>query len=577
VTLLLLSLLAADPPAPVGRQVTDFTLPDAATGTPWVLADQARTAPATVVAFLSVGCPVSNGNLPTLAKLAKKWAGRGVMVVGVNSHPAEDAAAVAAHAKENGLPFPVLKDDGTAVADRFAVDRLPTVFVLDAGRKVRYAGRVDDQFAVGVHKAKAGTRELADAVEAVLDGKEVPTAFAAPAGCKLTRPKAEPAAGPVVTYHREVSRIVQAKCQGCHRPGEPAPFQLMSYKQAKGWAGMIREVVEGGVMPPWHADAPAGHFRNDRRLSDDEKRTLLAWVDQGCPEGDPADAPPAKAYATGWRLGREPDVVLEMSKPVGVPGSYLMGLAGMPYQYVEAGGPFAEDTWVQACEVRPDLRGAIHHIIAFLIPPGQSFWDVAGPNFGRYVFAAYVPGDEPSVYPEGLAKLIPKGGKLLFEVHYTPNGKPGTDRSKIGLIKATAPPKYEAKSDAVFTEKFRIPPHDPAHTVVARRKFKEDAVIAALTPHMHLRGKAFRYDLTRPDGTTQVLLNVPRYDFNWQVAYHLTEPARVPAGSTLTCTAVFDNSAGNPANPDPSKPVRWGEQTWEEMMIGFIEVVRERK
>ena len=574
-SLLLVLALAADPPAPVGRQVPAFTLPGAA-GTPWVLADQTRTAKATVVCFLAAGCPVSNGVLPTLAKLHAKHAGSGVVFVGVNSHPAEDAAQVAAHAKEHGIPFPVLKDDGTAVADKLLVDRLPTVVVLDSGRKVRYFGRVDDQFAVGSHRAKPTTRELAAAVEGVLAGTDVGVPFSPPAGCKLSRPTPQPAAA-TVTYHKEVSRLIQAKCQGCHRPGEPAPFPLMSYKQAKGWSAMLREVVADGVMPPWHADAPPGHIRNDRRLSAAEKQTLLAWVDAGCPEGDPADAPPEKTYATGWRLGREPDIVLGMNKTIDVPAAYMYGLAGMPYCYELAGEKFAEDTWVQAVEVRPDLRAAIHHIIAFLIPPGKSGWDVAGGDFGKHVLAAYVPGDDPVILPAGTAKLIPKGGQLLFEVHYTPNGKAGTDRSKIGLLRAAGPPKLQAKSDAVFTERFRIPPGAAAHQVVAKRTFRTATTIGGLTPHMHLRGKSFRYELTTPDGTTRTLLNVPKYDFNWQVAYELAEPVAVPAGSVLTCTAVFDNSAANPANPDPTKTVRWGQQTWEEMMIGFVETVEERK
>ncbi len=568
--------LSADPPAPLGRQIAAFTLPDTS-GQPWVLADQARDAKATVVAFLSAGCPVSNGNLAALAELHKKHAKNGVVFVGVFSHPAEDADAIAAHAKEAAIPFPCLKDDGTTLADKLAVDRLPTVVVLDSGRKVRYAGRVDDQFAVGIHRAKATTRELAAALESVVAGTDVATPFAAPAGCKLTRPTKEVAAGPAVTYHKEVSRLIQAKCQGCHRPGEPAPFALMTYKQAKGWSGMMREVVTDGVMPPWSADTPPGHILNDRRLTAAEKATLTAWVDQGCPEGDPADAPPPKTYAAGWRLGREPDVVLTMNKPVSVPAQYMLGMMGMPYEYIPAGEPFAADMWVQGLEVRPDLRAAIHHVIAFLVPPGQTFWDVAGPNFGRYVLAAYVPGDDPILYPEGTAKLIPKGGQILFEVHYTPNGKAGVDRSKIGLVKAKGPPKYEAKSDAVFTEKFRIPAGDPNYRVVAKRTFKTDLVIAALTPHMHLRGKSFQYDLRRPDGTTETLLSVPRYDFNWQVAYTLAKPLAVPAGSTLTCTATFDNSPGNPANPNPAKSVTWGQQTWEEMMIGFVETVEERK
>jgi len=574
--LLLAAPTAAEPPAPVGARVADFTLPDPSTGKPWALAEQTRGAKATVVVFLATGCPVNNAYLPRLAELHKQFAKDGAVFVGVNSHPADDPAAVARHAKEHAIPFPVLKDDRAKLAGQLAVERVPTVFVLDAGRVVRYKGRIDDQFSPGLHRAKATTRELQQAVAAVLGGREVATPFAAPAGCKLTREREPVAAAEPVTYHKHVSRIVQEKCQDCHRPGEAAPFALLTYKQARGWADMIREVVEAGQMPPWHADAPPGHFANDRRLSAEQKKTILAWVDQGCPEGDPKDAPPPRAFKEGWRLGREPDVVLTMNKPVDVPAQYLYGLAGMPYQYVPVGEPFKEDTWVQAAEVRPDFRSALHHVIAFVVPPGQTIMDVAGEDFGRHMLAAYVPGDQPVVYPEGLAKLVPKGSQIVFELHYTPNGKAGRDRSSIGLVLAKKPPQMAATTDAIFTEKFAIPPGADGHVVKAARTYDRPVTLIALTPHMHLRGKSFRYELVTPDGKREVLLNVPRWDFNWQVSYLLAKPRALLAGSRIECTAWYDNSAANPVNPDPTARVRWGNMTWEEMMIGFVEYMEER-
>ncbi len=582
---LLLALAAAgpaaadDPPAPLGSRIADFTLPDPTSGKPWNLTEQARDAKATVVVFLGTGCPVTNAYLPRLAELHKRFAGDGVVFVGVNSHPTDDPAAVAKHAKEHGIPFPVLKDDGTKLADRFAVERVPTAFVLDAGRVVRYKGRVDDQFAPGRHGAKATTRELYRAIDAVVDGREVRTPYAPPAGCLLTREKepARAAAGESVTYHKHVSRILQDRCQGCHRPGEAAPFSLLTYKQARGWADTIREVVSDGLMPPWHADAPPGHFANDRRLAPEQKTALLAWIDAGCPEGNPADAPPPREYQTGWRLGREPDVVIRMNRPIDVPAQFLYGLAGMPYQYVPAGQPFKEDTWVQAVEVRPDYRSAIHHVIAFVVPAGQTMRDVAGPDFGRYMLGAYVPGDDPIIYPPGMAKKLPKGSRLVLEMHYTPNGKPGTDRTGVGLILAKEPPKLEATTEAVFNQRFAIPPGAGNYEVKSEKEFDTPVTLMALTPHMHLRGKAFRYELVTPDGKRESLLNVPKYDFNWQVQYFLAKPRPIPAGSRIECTAWYDNSEANPVNPNPKARVRWGQQTWEEMMIGFVEYYEERK
>ena len=398
------------------------------------------------------------------------------------------------------------------------------------------------------------------------------TPFSPAAGCLLARDDA-PVTPSAVTYHKEVARLVQAKCQDCHRAGEAAPFALTSFRQAKAWSAMIREVVADNVMPPWHADAAPGHFANDRRLSPAEKATLLEWIDAGCPEGNPADAPPAKTYTAGWRLGREPDRVVTMSKPVAVPAQYMYGAIGMPYQYVKGAGEFAEDTWVQAIEVRPDFRQALHHIIVYVIPEGSNLRELAQDDgFARHMLAAFVPGDSPVVFPDGMAKKIPKGAKLLFENHYTPNGKAGVDQSCVGLILADGPPTHEVKGDTSINHDFKIPPGEPNHSVPGSAVvFPKASTVIALTPHMHLRGKAFRYDLVTPDGKREVLLRVPKWDFNWQVAYAPAKPIKVPAGGRIECVAWYDNSAANPANPDPTKRVRWGQQTWEEMMLGFIE------
>jgi len=433
------SPLAAAEPAPVGTRVVDFTRTDVAAGVPWTLSEAGRDRKATVVVFLAASCPVSNAVVPKVVGLAKRLKGD-VSVVGVYAHPADTAEDAAKHAAANKLPFPVLHGADGSLAKRFQVDRVPTVFVLDGGLNVRYMGRVDDQDAPGVHKPNPTTRELGNAVDAVIDGRAVTVPYAAPAGCKLL---AEPAAAvaTAVTYHNEVARILQAKCQGCHRPGEAAPFALTGFKDAKAWAGMMREVVADDVMPPWHADAKPGHFTNDRRLSAADKATLLAWIDAGCPEGDPKQSPPDKAYTQGWRLPRAPDLVVKMNKAIDVPAQFMMGAIGMPYHYVKGDAEFAEDTWVTGLEVRPDFREAIHHIIVFVVPPGKHLKElVKDDGFSRHLLAAYVPGDEANVLSPGLGKLIPKGAMLLFEVHYTPNGKAGRDQSCIGLITTKTPP-----------------------------------------------------------------------------------------------------------------------------------------
>lgn len=558
-------LIAADPPRPIGTKVADFTLTEPLTGKPWALTDGARDAKATVIAFVATDCPVCKAYWPKLSELHKKYAEKGVTFVAVNSQLTDEVADVAKAAKELKLPFPILKDDGTKLADKFAVDRVLTVVVLDASRTVRYCGRIDDQYAPGVHRDKPTTSDLTTALGAVLKGEEVKTPFTAAAGCKLTREK-KPVAAAAVSYHKHVAPILQAKCQECHRAGEAGPFALNSFKQAKGWADMIREVVADGTMPPWHADAPLGHFKNDRRLSAEEKKTLLAWIDAGCPEGDAKDAPAAAKYIDGWRLPQKPDLVLKMVKPFDVPAT---APNGVKYQHVPAGAPLTEDMWVQAVEVRPDFRAAVHHVIVYMIPPKKGEFN--DDTFARHMLATYVPGDQPLVYPEGMAKKVPKGTTLLFEMHYTPTGKAGPDQSQVGIVFAKKPPRHEVKGDAAINGEFAIPPGAGNHEVTATYTVEKPITLTSLSPHMHLRGKAFKYELVDKTGKRETLLNVPKYDFSWQVSFHLAKPRDLPAGSKIECTAWFDNSDKNPFNPDPRKKVTWGPQTWEEMMIGFFE------
>jgi peroxiredoxin len=565
--LLMLALSAtagAEAPPPVGSRVADFTLTEPSTKKEWVLADNARSAKATVLVFTSTACPVSTNYVPRLSELMKKHANDGVVWAAVCSHEADDAASIIKYVKEAEYPLPLLHDDGGTLAAKLQVERVPTVLVLDSTRTVRYAGRIDDQYSPNVYKNKASTSELADALTAVIKGENVTVASAPAAGCKLLRPKAEKASAEI-TYHKHAALILQNKCQECHRPGEVGPFTLMNFKQAKSWAGMMREVIADDVMPPWHATAPMGHFKNDRRLTKDEKKTLLAWIDQGCVEGDPKDGPPAKTYTEGWRLGREPDEVFKMKHAIKVRAS-----GEMPYSYVQVGERFKEDRWVTAIEVRPEHRAVVHHIIAFVLPPDTSPFNQGPSDFAKYMLGAYVPGDQPIISSPGQAKKIPKGSMILLEIHYTPNGKAVEDRSSIGLCYTDKTPEMEIQSLAVMNEKLRIPPEAENHEVKATHTFDKETTLESLTPHMHVRGKAFRYELISKDGKRETILDVPKYDFNWQSSYIYAKPLVIPAGTTMECTAWYDNSAKNPFNPDPKKMIRWGDMTSSEMMIGFV-------
>jgi thiol-disulfide isomerase/thioredoxin len=589
-TVALAALAVAGEPKPVpavGTKLADWSLPRADTGQPWSLAVDGRDAKAVVVAFLGTECPISNAYAPVLTALSKEFAGKGVSFVGVYSNSQDDAAAVARHAKEYSISFPSLRDEGAVLADRFAAKRTPEVFVLDGTRTVRYRGRVDDQFDKGIQRPQANEQNLVAALNAVLAGKEVERVATAPTGCPISRkPKAKNTAvtGTAVTYTKQISRIIQKNCQECHRAGEAAPFKLMNCEDATAWAEAIREVVTDKRMPPWYsADHEKGKFKNDRSLSAEDKAAIVNWVDQGCPEGDPADLPPARTYPEGWVLGK-PDEVFTMAEPFHVPAVAPKG--GVPYQYFFVSEPFKEDKWVQSVEAIPSVRGVVHHIIVFVKPPQKraprpgaspieqvfTDFDFHNPDgFGEMFLGGYAPGTVPFTHGPGFGKKIAKGSRLVLELHYTPNGTACDDRSSIGLVYCKEPPKHEVRTRTVMTEKFIIPPLVADHKVEVSTTFDRPVVVLAAGPHMHLRGKSFTFDLTLPGGKKERMLSVPKYDFNWQIFYEYAEPLHLPKGSKIDCVAHYDNSTANPNNPDPYKFVMFGLQTWEEMMVGFVD------
>jgi hypothetical protein len=330
---------------------------------------------------------------------------------------------------------------------------------------------------------------------------------------------------------------------------------------------MIREVVAEGRMPPWHADPRHGRFANDPTLSRAEKALLFRWIDDGCPEGNPADVPAPAKFTDGWNIG-QPDAVLEMPEPFTVPAE---GVIEYQFVVVDPGAPV--DRWVQAAEVRPGNRAVVHHCNVFLQAPGADDVGEQG-TLGSYCLAAMAPGTPPLVLPQSMAKRIPAGWRIVLVLHYTAVGSVQTDRTRLGLKFADPKTvKKEVATKLMFDLDLCIPPGEPGHTVAQTWQVNRDVDLLAFFPHLHLRGKSFRYDAIYPDGTEEVLLDVPRWDFNWQHRYVLAEPKRLPAGSRIRCTAVFDNSSGNPFNPDPKATVRTGTQSWEEMFNGYFDVV----
>jgi peroxiredoxin len=406
---------------------------------------------AVAVVFAGTGCRLVNLYLVRLAELQNEFGSQGLQILAINSNEQDSPEEIAHHAKERKLPFPVLVDPGQKVADGFGAERTPEVFLLDSDRVVRYHGRIDDRWSVAGDRSSPTRHDLAEAIREVLAGKPVSAPRTAVEGCFIGR-SAKPEPKTSVTYAKHVALILQNHCQECHRPGQIGPFELSTYEQARAWSDTIREVVQEGRMPPWNADPKHGDFANDRTLPEKDRKTLLDWIDHGCPKGLDADLPPAKRFADGWGMG-EPDRVLSMKEAFKVPASPPKG--GIPYQRFELATHFDRDMWVQAAEARPGNRAVVHHMLAFIGAPPGSDAEITG---DRNVLVGYVPGNKPMVFPPSLGVKIPKGAKLVLEMHYTANGTEQSDLSSIGLIFAKEPPQYEVGNRFVLDRTFAIPP-----------------------------------------------------------------------------------------------------------------------
>ena len=402
---------------------------------------------------------------------------------------------------------------------------------------------------------------------------------------------AVPAIAAPPTFSKDVAPVLFKNCSGCHRPGEIGPMPLLNYAQARPWAKSIRAAVATGTMPPWHANADRGTFSNDRRLTSQERETIIAWADGGAREGNPRDLPPVPAFADGWEIGK-PDAVLTMAQPYTVPATGTIN-----YQYIQIPTNFSEDKWIQAIEVRPGARAVVHHVLAFASEPAAAgrakkpFTTVipeitpelrkklaegeekraASPRRdpGPLV-ATYAPGTNAQVFEAGSGMRIKAGAVITLQIHYTANGKATDDASSVGLIFARQQPAIEVKSDAFANPLLKLPAGAQDTAVDAGIQFNEDVHVTAIFPHTHVRGKSWEYRMTYPDGRKEVVLAVPHYDFNWQTYYTFATPLAVPKGSRLESTAHYDNAASNPANPDPKVEVRWGDQTWQEMQYTGI-------
>jgi len=403
------------------------------------------------------------------------------------------------------------------------------------------------------------------------------------------------AASKDVTFHKDVEPVLQSKCQECHRPGEAGPMSFMTYKETRPWAKAIRAAVATRKMPPWHADPAYGHFANDRRLSEKEIMTIVAWSEGGAKEGDVKDAPKPRVFNDGWQIGK-PDMILEMPVAAKIPAT-----GEVPYSWIVVPVGLPEDRWIDKIEVRPGERSVVHHVVLYsrekgsffmkdakpgeiFVPKGRvgtppksvqrenGIWEFQANARGTEIVSLYVPGGSPYVTLPGQARFLKAGSDLVMQMHYTANGKETMDKTKVGIVFSKEAPKTRAYNTFVANPSLIIPPGADNHEVKAIVTLAEDVEIQALNPHMHVRGKAFQYSAIYPTGEREILLKVPKYDFNWQINYILEKPKKLPKGTKIEVIAWYDNSPNNPFNPDPKKEVLWGDQTWEEMIAGFIDM-----
>ncbi len=495
-------------------------------------------------------CPIVRKRVPELKRLRDAYAPKGVVFWMINANAQDSRAEVVKEAAEFGIDLPILLDPTQFVAESLKITRTGEAIVIEPNSwRIRYRGAIDDRVGYEAQKPEATHSHLKDALDALLAGKAIKTEVTAAPGCVVTYAKATA----VPSYSDTVAPMLKANCVQCHTRGGIGPFAMASHDKVRGWSEMIREVLVTRRMPPWQADPHVGKFGNDFSLSPEDTRTLVRWIDAGSPRGGGGD--PLVGYQPKlpeWKLGT-PDYVVD------IPEQSVDAEGVFDYRYVIVEAPNKEDVWLRATEIVPGNTRVLHHIIASTIMPGQE-----REKNGK-ALTGYAPGMGPDTLPAGAGIRLKAGSRIIFQLHYTASGKAEKDRSRLGLYLAKEPPKTELQSAVVIDHKFRIPPGAREFTARQSRRFDKDVLLYTMNPHMHFRGKWMRYSARYPDGTQELLLSVPNYRFDWQRNYELKEPRLLPKGTELVVEAAWDNSPLNLNNPDPTKTVGWGDQTFNEM------------
>lgn len=510
------------------------------------------------------GCPIVRKALPELKAIRDAYRARGVEFLLVNSNLQDNRESIAQEASEFAIDLPILVDGTQLIGESMGFVRTADVFVIDPkGWKLAYRGPIDDRLAYGAQKPAANHHYLADALDAVLAGKPVAVAQAEAVGCLINLPERDRRNEHAkISYTERIAPMLAENCASCHRAGGIGPWAMTSYEMVHGFAPMIREVVRTKRMPPWHADPHYGSFVGDRSLTAEDIKTLVHWIEAGVPRGDGPD-PLAQLddnQWSEWTLGK-PDLIVE------VPAFDVPATGVVDYQYPYAKNPLGRDVWVRAIEIVPGDRAVVHHVLAGIDDPHDDRRTIIG-RIGE--LGGYAPGKNAVPYPEDTGILLRKDAHFRFQMHYTPNGRATRDVTRVGYYFYDEPPKHQLDMTMIMNAGLTVPAHAKAYTESLEHVFDRDVMLYSLMPHAHLRGRAARFTAHYPDGGEEILLSVPKYDFSWQTTYALQSPKLLPAGTRLVFDMTWDNSAQNPANPDPDQDVYWGEQTWDEMNVGWL-------
>jgi peroxiredoxin len=543
---------------------------------------------AIAVVFLSFECPVSNSYSEPLTELARVYEPKGVAVVGI-SMGEEDAAGIAKRVKEFKLNFPVYPDAKFKAADAFQAGHTPEAFVLDGNFVMRYRGRIDDSYTARLKKKNDDTirQDLKIALDEVLAGKAVTEPATLAIGCPLARPRATGTTSAKVTYHRDVLPILQNHCQSCHRPGEVAPFSLMTYRHAVNWAEDIKSFTAEKKMPPWKP-VEGLPFHNERRLSDQDIATLAAWVDAGTPEGDLKDAQPARKFSDGWQLGT-PDLILKPNDSF-----HLAGAGRDVFRCFVLGTALDEDKYVTGIEVRPGNRRVVHHALIFVDTSGgakkletkeqerkKDGEKDHGPGYSSSMgigirpsggLGGWAPGQMARHLPEGTGYFLPKGADVVVQLHYHRDGREADDTTSVGLYFAKKPVAKKFQSVVIPGRFLFIPSGNEHFKTGGSVVVQQDCELHSVMPHMHMLGKEVKVTMFPPEGeATKTLVAIKDWDYNWQETYFFKESVKVKAGTRLEIQGVYDNSAKNPSNPNKPPKLVWnGQETTNEMLFGFL-------